>query len=114
MEQSDHLADGIVQVDPPELVRPAILAGQVRPAQDKGVQHLRFVGQGLECGGLKEKLESRVKRTGAGVAIVKGDTVSILAVAALPAYQGIGPFPCSRICGIMGVPKRQIKIWRNL
>jgi hypothetical protein len=48
VEQGDHLADGVIQVNAPVLVRPTILAGQLRPAQDKGVQHLRFVGQGLE------------------------------------------------------------------
>ena len=55
-EQSDHLADGVVQVDPPVLVRPAVLTGQLRPAQDKGVQYLRFIGQGCECGGFKKEI----------------------------------------------------------
>ena len=55
-EQSDHLADGVVQVDPPVLVRPAVLPGQLRPAQDKGIQHLRFVAQGLECGCFKKEI----------------------------------------------------------
>ena len=51
MEQPDHLADGIVQVNAPVLVSPAILAGEVCPAQDKGVQQLCFVRQHLigEC-----------------------------------------------------------------
>ncbi len=48
VEQSDHLADGVIQVNPPVFVRPTVLAGQSRPPQYKGVQHLRFVGQGLE------------------------------------------------------------------
>ena len=55
-EQSDHLADGVVQVYPPVLVRPAVLPGQLRPAQDKGIQHLRFVAQGLECGCFKKEI----------------------------------------------------------
>ncbi len=61
VEQGDYLADWIVQVNAPVLVRPAILTGQLRPAQDKGVQNLCLVGQGLECGGFKEKFGSRVK-----------------------------------------------------
>ncbi len=32
-EQSDHLADGVVQVDPPVLVRPAVLPGQLNCPQ---------------------------------------------------------------------------------
>ena len=48
VEQGDHLADGVIQVNPPVFVCPAVLAGQFCPPQDKGVQHLRFVGQGLE------------------------------------------------------------------
>ena len=56
VEQGDHLADGVIQVNPPVFVCPAVLAGQFRPPQDKGVQHLRFVGQGLECGGFKEEI----------------------------------------------------------
>ena len=35
-------------------------------------------------------------RTGAGVPIVKGDTVAALAVATLPANEGICPFPLRR------------------
>ena len=56
VEQGDYLADWIVQVNAPVLVRPAVLTGQLRPAQDKGVQNLCLVGQGLECGGFKEKI----------------------------------------------------------
>ena len=56
MEQGDYLADWIVQVNAPVLVRPAVLTGQLRPAQDKGLQNLCLVGQGLECGGFKEKI----------------------------------------------------------
>lgn len=48
--------DGIVQVNAPVLVRPAVLTGQLRPAQDKGVQYLRFIGQGCECGGFKKEI----------------------------------------------------------
>ena len=56
MEQGDYLADWIVQVNAPVLVRPAVLTGQLRPAQDKGVQYLRFIGQGCECGGFKKEI----------------------------------------------------------
>ena len=63
-EQSDHLADGIVQVNPSVFVRPAVLAGQLRPPQDKGVQHLCLVGQGLECRGFKEEIGEPGKADG--------------------------------------------------
>ena len=56
VEQGDYLADWIVQVNAPVLVRPAVLTGQLRPAQDKGVQYLRFIGQGCECGGFKKEI----------------------------------------------------------
>ena len=56
VEQGDYLADWIVQVNAPVLVRPAVLTGQLRPAQDKGIQHLCFVGQGCECGGFKKEI----------------------------------------------------------
>ena len=56
VEQSDYLADWIVQVNAPVLVCPAVLAGQLRPAQDKGVQYLRFIGQERKCRGFNEKI----------------------------------------------------------
>ena len=56
VEQGDYLADWIVQVNAPVFVRPAVLAGKLRPAQDKGVQNLCFVGQGRKCRGFKEKI----------------------------------------------------------
>ena len=56
VEQGDHLADGVIQVNPPVFVRPAIFPGQVCPAQDKGIQYLCFVGQGCECGGFKKEI----------------------------------------------------------
>ena len=56
VEQLHHLADWVIQVNPPVLVRPAVLAGSLRPAQDKGVQHLCLVGQRAECRGFKEKV----------------------------------------------------------
>lgn len=31
VEQGDHLADGVIQVNPPIFIRPAVLAGQLRP-----------------------------------------------------------------------------------
>ena len=56
VEQFHYLIDGIVEVNAPIFVRPAVFPGQVCPAQDKGVQYLRFVGQGRECGGFKEEI----------------------------------------------------------
>ena len=55
VEQGDYLADWIVQVNAPVFVRPAVLAGKLRPAQDKGVQNLCFVGQGRKCRGFKRE-----------------------------------------------------------
>ena len=60
-EQSDHLADGVVQVDPPVLVRPAVLPGQLRPAQDKGIETFASLLKGWNVGASKRKLGSRVK-----------------------------------------------------
>ena len=51
-----YLIDGIVEVNPPIFICPAIFPGQVCPAQDKGIQHLCFVGQGRECGGFKKEI----------------------------------------------------------
>ena len=56
VEQFHYLIDGIVEVNAPIFVRPAVFPGQVCPAQDKGVQYLCFVGQGCECGGFKEEI----------------------------------------------------------
>ena len=56
MEQGDYLADWIVQVNAPIFICPAVFPGQLRPAQDKGVQNLCFVGQGCECGGFKKEI----------------------------------------------------------
>lgn len=56
VEQLHHLIDGIVEVNPPVFVRPAVFSGQVCPAQDKGVQHLCFIGQGRECGRFKKEI----------------------------------------------------------
>ena len=56
VEQGDYLADWIVQVNAPVLVCPAVLAGQLRPAQDKGIQYLRFIGQERKCRGFNEKI----------------------------------------------------------
>ena len=56
VEQLHHLVDGIVEVNPPVFVRPAIFPGQVCSAQDKGIQYLRFVGQGRKYRGFKEKI----------------------------------------------------------
>ena len=63
VEQLHYLVDGIIKVNPPIFICPAVFPGQVCPAQDKGVQNLCFVGQGCECGGFKRKLGSRVKLT---------------------------------------------------
>ena len=56
VEQLHYLVDGIVEVNPPVFVCPAIFPGQVCPAQDKGIQYLCFVGQGCECGGFKKEI----------------------------------------------------------
>ena len=56
MEQVNHFADRVIQENPSAVIRPPILAGQLCPAQDKGVQNLCLVGQGLECGGFKEEI----------------------------------------------------------
>ena len=63
VEQLHYLVDGIVEVNPPVFVCPAIFPGQVCPAQDKGIQYLCFVGQGVNVGASKRKLGSRVKLT---------------------------------------------------
>ena len=56
VEQVNHFADRVIQENPSAVIRPPILAGQLCPAQDKGVQNLCLVGQGLECGGFKEEI----------------------------------------------------------
>ena len=56
VEQLHYLIDGIVEVNAPIFVRPAVFPGQVCPAQDKGIQNLCFVGQGCECGGFKKEI----------------------------------------------------------
>ena len=63
VEQLHYLVDGIVEVNPPIFICPAVFPGQVCPAQDKGVQNLCFVGQGVNVGASKRKLGSRVKLT---------------------------------------------------
>ena len=63
VEQFHYLIDGIVEVNAPIFVRPAVFPGQVCPAQDKGIQYLCFVGQGVNVGASKRKLGSRVKLT---------------------------------------------------
>lgn len=49
------LPDGEVEKEIYRMVKP-VLPGQLRPAQDKGIQHLRFVAQGLECGCFKKEI----------------------------------------------------------
>ena len=56
VEQFHYLIDGIVEVNASIFVCPAVFPGQVCPAQDKGIQYLRFIGQGCECGGFKKKI----------------------------------------------------------
>ena len=56
VEQLHYLVDGIVEVNPPIFVRPAVFPGQVCSAQDKGIQYLRFVGQGRKCRGFKKEI----------------------------------------------------------
>ena len=56
VEQLHYLVDGIVEVNPPIFICPAVFPGQVCPAQDKGIQYLCFVGQGRECGGFKKEI----------------------------------------------------------
>ena len=56
VEQLHYLVDGIVEVNPPVFICPAVFPGQVCPAQDKGIQYLCFVGQGCECGGFKKEI----------------------------------------------------------
>ena len=51
-------------------------------------------------------------RAGAGVPIVKGNTVAALTVTALPAYQGIGLFPL-RWCHAVGCAVRLALQWRQ-
>ena len=61
VEQGDYFADGIVQVNASVLVSPAVLAGQLRPAQDKGIEQFPLVGQRRECGCFKEKIRETGK-----------------------------------------------------
>ena len=56
VEQLHYLIDGIVEVNAPIFICPAVFPGQVCPAQDKGIQYLCFVGQGCECGGFKKEI----------------------------------------------------------
>ena len=56
VEQLHYLVDGIVEVNPPIFICPAVFPGQVCSAQDKGIQYLCFVGQEHECRGFKEKV----------------------------------------------------------
>ena len=56
VEQLHYLVDGIVEVNAPIFICPAVFPGQVCPAQDKGIQYLCFVGQGCECGGFKKEI----------------------------------------------------------
>ena len=56
VEQLHYLVDGIVEVNPPIFICPAVFPGQVCPARDKGIQYLCFVGQGRECGGFKKEI----------------------------------------------------------
>ena len=56
VEQLHYLVDGIIKVNPPIFICPAVFPGQVCPAQDKGIQYLCFVGQGCECGGFKKEI----------------------------------------------------------
>ena len=56
VEQLHYLVDGIIEVNPPIFICPAVFPGQVCPAQDKGIQYLCFVGQGCECGGFKKEI----------------------------------------------------------
>ena len=60
-EQSDHLADGVVQVDPPVLVRPAVLPGQLRRRRTKAYSTFASLLKGWNVGASKRKLGSRVK-----------------------------------------------------
>ena len=61
MEQTNYFADGIVQVNASVLVSLAVLAGQLRPAQDKGIEQFPLVGQRRECGCFKEKIRETGK-----------------------------------------------------
>ena len=56
VEQLHYLVDGIVEVNAPIFICPAVFPGQVCSAQDKGIQYLCFVGQGCECGGFKKEI----------------------------------------------------------
>jgi hypothetical protein len=56
VEQLHYFVDGIVEVNPPIFICPAVFPGQVCPAQDKGIQYLCFVGQEHECGGFKKEI----------------------------------------------------------
>ena len=56
VEQLHYLVDGIIKVNPPIFICPAVFPGQVCSAQDKGIQYLCFVGQGCECGGFKKEI----------------------------------------------------------
>ena len=52
-------------------------------------------------------------RTGAGIAIIKGDTIPVIITAALPPYQGIGLFPL-RWCHAVGCAARLALQWRQV
>ena len=56
VEQGYHLADGIIEVNPPVFVRPSVFSGQLRPPQDKGIQYFGLVGQGLVSERFKQEI----------------------------------------------------------
>ena len=65
VEQFHYLIDGIVEVNAPIFVRPAVFPGQVCPAQDKGKAYSTFASldRGVNVGASKRKLGSRIKLT---------------------------------------------------
>lgn len=63
VEQLHYLIDGIVEVNAPIFVRPAVFPGQVCPAQVKAYSTFASLDRGVNVGASKRKLGSRIKLT---------------------------------------------------
>ena len=63
VEQLHYLVDGIIKVNPPIFICPAVFPGQVCPAQDKAYSTFASLDRGVNVGASKRKFGSRVKLT---------------------------------------------------
>ena len=63
VEQLHYLVDGIVEVNAPIFVRPAVFPGQVCQARIKAYSTFASLDRGVNVGASKRKFGSRVKLT---------------------------------------------------